>query len=158
MMKEVLIADYKSPLGWIRIQGNQEGICRLDFIDDENGFIDQGVNPQLKEWVAQIDQYFQRRRTSFELPLVPNGSDFDQQVWAALQKIPFGQAVSYGDIARQIGRPTAARAVGGANHRNPIAIVIPCHRVIGSQGKLTGYGSGLWRKKWLLEHEGINLV
>ena len=101
----------------------------------------------------QLDAYFIGERTSFDLPLAPGGSEFQQRVWAALQEIPYGQTESYGELAARIGSPGAARAVGLANGKNPIGIVIPCHRVVGSNGSLTGYGGGLERKRALLDLE-----
>ena len=103
---------------------------------------------------AQLSEYFAGTRQEFTLPLSPKGTPFQQKVWAALQTIPYGQTRSYGEIARQIGSPKAARAVGMANHHNPIAILIPCHRVVGQNGALTGYAGGLERKKALLQLEG----
>jgi methylated-DNA-[protein]-cysteine S-methyltransferase len=102
----------------------------------------------------QLREYFAGHRRDFDLPLAPQGTGFQQLVWTALLAIPFGQTRSYGQIAAAIGRPAASRAVGAANGSNPIAIIIPCHRVIGSSGKLTGYGGGLPAKRWLLAHEG----
>jgi methylated-DNA-[protein]-cysteine S-methyltransferase len=113
----------------------------------------RSLSEPLKAAAEQIDAYFAGTLTRFSLPLAPRGSAFQQRVWAALQDIPYGETESYGELARRIGAPGAARAVGLANGRNPIAIVIPCHRVIGSQGKLTGFGGGLDRKKQLLDLE-----
>ena len=104
--------------------------------------------------VTQMDQYFKGQRRKFDLPLAPAGTPFQQEVWQALQTVGFGETASYGRIAQAIGRPQAFRAVGAANGRNPISIIVPCHRIIGSNNTLTGYGGGLWRKTWLLEHEG----
>ncbi len=101
----------------------------------------------------QLSEYFDGRRRAFDLPLVMDGSPFERKVWQALQDIPYGETVSYGEIARRVGRPSAARAVGLANGRNPIAVIVPCHRVIGADGTLTGYGGGLERKRVLLELE-----
>jgi methylated-DNA-[protein]-cysteine S-methyltransferase len=103
--------------------------------------------------VTQLGEYFAGTRTAFDLRLAPVGTPFHQQVWQALQAIPYGATTTYGALAKQLGRPAAARAVGLANGRNPIGIVIPCHRVIGADGTLTGYGGGLPRKRWLLDHE-----
>ena len=103
---------------------------------------------------AQLDEYFAGRRRAFELPLAPRGSLFQLHVWRELRAIPYGTTISYGELARRIGRPGASRAVGLANGRNSLAIVVPCHRVIGADGSLTGYGGGLERKRWLLRHEG----
>lgn len=105
------------------------------------------------EPIRQLQEYFQGSRREFDLPLAPDGTEFQQQVWAELRRIPFGETISYGELARRINNPKAVRAVGLANGRNPISIVIPCHRVIGANGKLTGYGGGLERKKRLLELE-----
>ncbi|GAA4602503.1 methylated-DNA--[protein]-cysteine S-methyltransferase [Actinoallomurus liliacearum] len=103
--------------------------------------------------IGQLEEYFAGRRTTFDLPLAPVGTPFQRQVWAALLEIPFGETVSYGELAERIGRPTAARAVGLANGKNPIGIIVPCHRVVGSTGDLTGYGGGLHRKRHLLAFE-----
>jgi methylated-DNA-[protein]-cysteine S-methyltransferase len=107
----------------------------------------------LAEATRQLEEYFDRRRTTFDLPLAPVGTPFRQAVWAALRTIPYGETASYGEIADQLGQPGAARAVGAANGRNPIGIVIPCHRVVGASGGLTGYGGGLERKRFLLALE-----
>ncbi|MEP6769217.1 MAG: methylated-DNA--[protein]-cysteine S-methyltransferase [Acidobacteriota bacterium] len=102
----------------------------------------------------QLAEYFEGQRTSFDLPLAPAGTVFQRRVWEELVRIPFGERLTYGELARRLGRPAAFRAVGAANGANPIAIVIPCHRVVGSDGSLTGYGGGLPLKRWLLDHEG----
>ena len=106
-----------------------------------------------REVLSQLLAYFEGERSLFDLPITPQGTDFQQVVWSALRALRFGERVSYGELARRIGRPSASRAVGHANARNPIGIIIPCHRVIGAGGALTGYGGGLSRKQWLLEHE-----
>ena len=143
---------YKSVLGPIEIVGSRDSILELNFVEDllpgdgELAFC-------IKECVKQIDEYFKGQRKQFFLNLKPRGTDFQKAVWQQLEKIPFGDTASYGEIARSLGRPSASRAVGSANGKNPIAIIIPCHRVIGSDGRLTGYGGGLWRKEWLLTHE-----
>lgn len=103
--------------------------------------------------VRQLQEYFDGRRVTFEIPLAPDGTDFQRRVWMALRDIPYAHTVSYGDIARGVGNPKGVRAVGLANGRNPISIIVPCHRVIGADGSLTGYGGGLERKQWLLAHE-----
>jgi methylated-DNA-[protein]-cysteine S-methyltransferase len=104
--------------------------------------------------VAQLEAYFAGELTDFELPMSMGGTEFQRRVWASLCEIPYGETISYGELARWVGNPKASRAVGLANGRNPVAIVVPCHRVIGADGSLTGYGGGLERKVWLLEHEG----
>ena len=142
----------KTPLGPIKITGNQDSISTLDFVET----VLPGDNDPpscLKIGVRQIDEYFKRVRRRFQLPLDPGGTRFQKSVWRQLEKIPFGEVITYSQLARAVGNPTACRAVGNANGKNPIAIVIPCHRVIGSDGGLTGYGGGLWRKDWLISHE-----
>jgi methylated-DNA-[protein]-cysteine S-methyltransferase len=111
-------------------------------------------DPLLTRAAAQLDEYFGRRRIAFDLPLRPAGTDFQKRVWEALLDIPFGQTHSYGEIATRLGDANASRAVGLANGRNPIAILIPCHRVIGADGSMTGFGGGIERKRFLLELEG----
>lgn len=111
---------------------------------------DDRVLPALRE---QLDGYFGGELEQFDVPLAAQGSDFQRRVWAALREIPYGQTWSYGELAARLGQPTASRAVGLANGRNPVSIVVPCHRVVGSTGALTGYGGGVERKRWLLEHE-----
>jgi methylated-DNA-[protein]-cysteine S-methyltransferase len=137
----------------MEILGSKEGIRWLTFRADA-GLDTPNAPGGLLECRRQLNAYFQRKRTSFCLPILVQGTVFQKQVWRELQKIPYGQTTSYGRIAQSVGRPGGARAVGQANHRNPLPIVIPCHRVVGAGGKLVGYGSGLWRKEWLLRHEG----
>ncbi len=110
-------------------------------------------DPVLAGAAAQLEEYFAGRRTEFDLPLAPEGTDFQRRVWAELMRIPYGETVTYGELARRLGNPTGSRAVGLANGRNPIGIVVPCHRVVGSGGDLTGYGGGLPRKRLLLDLE-----
>jgi methylated-DNA-[protein]-cysteine S-methyltransferase len=110
----------------------------------------------LAEAVRQLEEYFSGKRRIFELPLRLNGTEFQQRVWHALTEIPYGQTWSYGELAKRVGNPNASRAVGLANGRNPVAILVPCHRVIGADGSLTGYGGGVERKQWLLAHEGLH--
>ncbi len=145
-------AFYKSPLGSIKIVGNQDCILSLDFVEEELPD-DTDLPFCLKAGLKQINEYFKGNRSQFLLKLNPEGTKFQRMVWRQLEKIPFGEVVSYGQIAGAIGKPNASRAVGSANGKNPIAIIIPCHRVIGSDGSLTGYGGGLWRKEWLIKHE-----
>jgi len=106
----------------------------------------------------QLSEYFARTRTTFDLPLAPTGTPFQRRVWDALRAIPYGTTTSYGELARRLGGASATRAVGAANGKNPIPIIVPCHRVVGSRGELTGFGGGLDRKRWLLEHEGVALA
>jgi methylated-DNA-[protein]-cysteine S-methyltransferase len=114
----------------------------------------QGSDAVLTEARAQLTAYFEGALRTFSLPLAPNGTDFQRRVWRALEAIPYGTTISYAEVARRVGSTAAVRAVGAANGRNPIPIIVPCHRVIGSDGSLTGFGGGLERKQWLLRHEG----
>jgi len=145
-------AYYKSPLGPIEISGMQDSILAIDFVEEMLPG-DADLPFCLKTCLKQIEEYFSGKRKEFLLKLDAQGTIFQRRVWQQLEKIPYGEVVSYGEIASIIGKPKACRAVGSANGKNPIAIIIPCHRVIGSDGSLTGYGGGLWRKEWLIKHE-----
>lgn len=142
-------------LGWVKITGNakpnNEAITHIDFVATQ----DQPSNetPVLAKAKQQLEEYFAGKRTEFDLPLAPKGTEFQQQVWQELRTIPFGKTTSYQYIAKAVGKPKGSQAVGGANGKNPIAIVIPCHRVIGKNGNLTGYAGGLDKKSWLLALE-----
>ncbi len=142
---------YRSEIGIIKISGTNQGIVSIHFA--EPVVDERGDAPIFGGCLTQLDEYFQGKRRDFTLPLLPEGTDFQLKAWRRLQQIPYGKTVSYREIPVALERPGAARAVGNANHRNPIAILIPCHRVIGKDGSLTGYAGGLWRKQWLLEHE-----
>lgn len=147
-----LTAWYRSPVGTLGLSGTAEGITEIYFSRRAPGIPDAPLG-ELKAAVAQLEEYFRGRRRRFMLNLAPAGTEFQKRVWAELEKIPFGETATYGEIAAAIGKPGASRAVGGANHLNPISIVIPCHRAVGAGSELKGYGGGLWRKRWLLEHE-----
>ena len=145
-------AYYSSPIGLIEVTGNEEGIASLYFVDIKKENISR-IHPSLKECIYQLEEYFSGLRNEFGLKLNPGGTEFQKKVWFQLETIPFGKTTSYLQISKQIGDANATRAVGNANASNPISIIIPCHRVIGNSGKLIGYGGGLWRKEWLLNHE-----
>jgi len=151
--------EYDTLLGRITIAENAGHIVRLSPAFDA-GCLHGGKSetPLIREAFRQLTMYFDGKLFEFSLPLAPQGTDFMQSVWRALQEIPYGETVSYTDIAVKIGNPKASRAVGMANNRNPIAIVIPCHRVIGSDGRLVGYRSGLENKRKLLELEVLNVI
>ena len=145
-----------SPIGDVLIEGNDEVITKLGRIGegfDSDEWVQVDRCGAIKEAAQQLDAYWSGDLFDFDLPLSPGGTPFQNKVWAALRTIPYGKTASYGDIARKIGSPTASRAVGAANGRNPIAIVVPCHRVIGANGTLTGYAGGLDMKRELLAHE-----
>ena len=144
----------ETPIDALLLVGDETGLHQLHFEPHEPPagvpHDDEGV---LAPVVTQLREYFAGDRMTFDLPLSPAGSTFQQKVWMALRDIPYGRTTSYGEIAAELGQPTASRAVGLANGRNPLAVIVPCHRVIGANGALTGFGGGLERKRWLLEHE-----
>ena len=144
---------FDTPLGPIEVSVNEaDAVVRVRFADAAApGVGETGEAGALG--VLQLEEYFSGERRSFDLPLDPEGSDFEKQVWMELQQIPFGTTTTYGEIARKLGDPGGSRAVGLANASNPVAIIIPCHRVIGADGGLTGYAGGMHRKRWLLAHE-----
>jgi methylated-DNA-[protein]-cysteine S-methyltransferase len=154
-----------SPVGELLLTATDEGLTRVWFEEHRHG------GPRSAEWRRaeevggaadrilrttreQLDAYFAGELTSFDIPLAASGTSFQERVWEALRTIPFGHTTSYGELAIRMGEPKAVRAVGAANGRNPISIIVPCHRVIGARGDLTGFGGGIERKRWLLEHEG----
>jgi methylated-DNA-[protein]-cysteine S-methyltransferase len=149
-------AHYNSEIGTIEIVGTGEGIVSLGFVDEPDRDAPD-YHQCLEPCLDQLDEYFHGKRRVFNLSLFLQGTSFQKKVWKALLDIPYGTTQSYADIARKIDNPNAFRAVGNANNKNNIAIIIPCHRVIGSDGHLIGYASGLWRKEWLLAHESKNL-
>jgi methylated-DNA-[protein]-cysteine S-methyltransferase len=140
-----------SPLGITKIVGDEIGITEISIASE--GIISNTIPAELQEAVSQLNDYFEGNRTEFTFKLNPKGTEFQQKVWQELHNIPFGKTISYLDLSKKLGDVKAIRAVASANGKNPLWIVIPCHRVIGTDGSLTGYAGGLWRKKWLLEHE-----
>ncbi|MFA7421429.1 MAG: methylated-DNA--[protein]-cysteine S-methyltransferase [Melioribacteraceae bacterium] len=156
MEKKSENVEYKtyinSPVGLLEITGSDEAINRVSFIEEKFDSKFQ-TNSYLQECAKQLEEYFNGGRKEFELNLEPKGTEFQKKVWNELLKVPYGYTKSYLFISKMIGDTLAIRAAAKANGQNPIAIIIPCHRIIGSDGSLTGYAGGLWRKKWLLEHE-----
>ncbi len=158
-MSDVIYSYFASPVGKLLLTSNGSQLTGVHFPNE------QGPCPQQASWYldedhfwnarSQLSEYFAGVRRAFDLSFAAVGTPFEQCVWRELTEIPYGVTVSYRDMARRIGRPTAFRAVGLANGRNPIPIIVPCHRVIGANGSLTGYGGGLERKRWLLELEGV---
>lgn len=146
----------ESPIGLIEVGATAEALVTLYFVDAPRHTA--GSSPLLTMIIEQIAEYFAGTRTSFTMPLHFIGTAFQQRVWQQLLTVPYGQTVAYQEIANALGNPKAVRAVGAANGQNPISIIAPCHRIIGSNGALIGYGGGLWRKEWLLRHEGYLLV
>jgi methylated-DNA-[protein]-cysteine S-methyltransferase len=162
MDSRIFYTTLDSPVGALFLTSNGEAITEL-FMEKHKG----GPKPigdwrrddgLFREAADQLGSYFAGELTEFDLPLATAGAPFQQRVWTELRKIPYGSTISYGELARQVGNPKASRAVGAANGSNPISIIIPCHRVIGSNGKLTGYGGGIERKKFLLEFEAETLA
>jgi len=140
-----------SPIGITKIVGDENGISIISVVEECD--ISKTIPKELQEAVSQLKDYFDGKRTDFNLKLNPKGTEFQQKVWKELQNIPYGKTISYLDLSKKLGNVKTIRAAATANGKNPIWIVIPCHRVIGTDGSLTGYAGGLWRKKWLLEHE-----
>jgi methylated-DNA-[protein]-cysteine S-methyltransferase len=141
----------KTPLGMATITGNENGISVIAIADD--GVVSEAIPLVLQEVVTQLNDYFEGKRTEFDVLLNPQGTDFQKKVWNGLLQIPYGKTMNYLELSKQLGDVKAIRAVASANGKNPLWIIIPCHRVIGTDGSLTGYAGGLWRKKWLLELE-----
>jgi len=164
-MGAIRFTTVPSPVGDLLVAASDRGLTTLAFEVWKHGPSDaeqaswekddgQGTPGELLAQArAQLDQYFDRKRTGFDLPLDLAGTPFQIEVWQALRTIPYGSTISYGELARRVRSPNGSRAVGAANGRNPVAIIVPCHRVIGANGDLTGFGGGMERKRWLLEHE-----
>ena len=145
-------AFYSSPVGWLEVRTGDRGLSAVIFRERKEGE-ETSIPRHLQVCLKQLDEYFQGKRKEFHLDIDWQGTEFQKKVWMEVRKIPFGRTASYGEIARAIGNPGSVRAVGNANGKNRVPIIVPCHRVIGSDGKLVGFGGGLWRKEWLLRHE-----
>jgi AraC family transcriptional regulator of adaptative response/methylated-DNA-[protein]-cysteine methyltransferase len=169
-MERIDVTYIDTGVGRMIAAATDRGVCMLAYEDGrhldlemrqlERSFgapLAEGDNPHFEMLRRQLDEYFAGRRREFDIPLCLTGTDFQKQVWNALWRIPYGSTVSYAEQAAMLGRPSAVRAVAGANGKNRISIILPCHRVIGSDGSLTGYGGGVWRKKRLLELEGVGI-
>ncbi len=156
------IVYYKSPVGALEIRSAGSAISDVLFVNSWKGAkvneaelsFDKPKSPAIKACIKQLDEYFDGKRTEFNIHIQQLGTEFQQSVWTELCKIPYGRTISYMELSKRIGNVKAIRAVGTANGNNSVCIIVPCHRVIGSNGELVGYGGDLWRKKWLLEHEG----
>lgn len=144
------------PLGQLRLTATDRGLRTVGFVEDGEREADD--HPVLRQAADELLEYFAGKRTHFTVPLDPAGTEFQQAVWRQLVTIPCGSTVSYAKIARAVGKPRGSQAVGKANGCNPLAIVVPCHRVVGVSGKLTGYAGGIERKSWLLRHESATLL
>jgi methylated-DNA-[protein]-cysteine S-methyltransferase len=146
---------YESSIGLIEV-GGDTAIRSLYFVDAQRDGVESC--PVVEEAIRQLEEYFAQERRDFDLPLEMDGTAFQRRVWQQLMNVPYGKTATYMDIANGLDNPKAIRAVGAANGQNPISIIVPCHRIIGSNGKLIGYGGGLWCKEWLLRHEGALLI
>lgn len=145
-------AFVKTPLGTAKIEGDEHGVRSISILNTEEA-ITNPVPEVLEDCICQLGDYFNGERTVFDLKLNPQGTDFQKRVWNELLAIPFGKTRTYLEQSKKLGDVKAIRAVASANGKNPLWVIVPCHRVIGTDGSLTGYAGGLWRKKWLLEHE-----
>ncbi len=143
----------ETPLGIATITGDKNGVSSVSVTKTSTNISSTNIPAFLQDAVTQLQEYFDGNRTNFDLLLNPSGTDFQKKVWDELLTIPFGKTATYLDIAKRLGDPKCIRAAASANGKNPLWIIVPCHRVIGSDGSLTGYAGGLWRKKWLLDHE-----
>ncbi len=154
-MEELYYTYYQSPIGLLKIGGTDHYIAELSFIDKpgqvKHG--EPGISEVMHQCTEQLIEFFSGTRKNFDIPVHQPGTFFQQKVWGELLQIPYGKTISYLELSRRIGDEKAIRAVGSTNAKNRIAIIVPCHRVIGSDKSLTGYAGGVWRKKWLLQHE-----
>lgn len=147
------VAYLQTPLGIAYVEGDTDGIQVVSIKDGTSPPFNHPIPEDLAPAIEQLTDYFNGQRTVFDLLLNPQGTDFQKRVWQELLKVPYGRTVSYLDLSRRLGDEKAIRAVAAANGKNPIWLIIPCHRIIGTDGSLTGYAGGLWRKKWLIEYE-----
>lgn len=157
-MSATFTTYYQSPVGLLRISGTDTYLSEVNFIDAADNLapddaLQGNLPPMAIQAIEQLIQYFHGGRRVFELPISQTGTEFQQKVWNELLKIPFGKTASYQDMSKRLGDPKVIRAAAAANGKNNVAIIVPCHRVIGSNNDLIGYAGGLWRKKWLLDHE-----
>lgn len=153
-MQELSYTYYQSPIGLIQIAGTDTYITQVHFVDNEDDYMPPtNLTPILTECLEQLIQFFNGNRREFDLPIHQTGTDFQHKVWSQLAAIPFGKTITYMDVAKRLGDPKSIRAAASSNGKNQVAVIVPCHRVVGSNQKLVGYAGGLWRKKWLLDHE-----
>jgi methylated-DNA-[protein]-cysteine S-methyltransferase len=155
MSQELYYTYYESPIGLLRIGGNDQYIAELTYVDNQDQITrgEPGISDVIHQCTEQLIEFFQGRRREFNIPVHQEGTEFQKRVWGELMEIPYGRTISYMDLAKRLGDPKVIRAAASTNGRNNISIIVPCHRVIGSDKTLVGYGGGLWRKKWLLQHE-----
>ncbi|MCW3105526.1 MAG: methylated-DNA--[protein]-cysteine S-methyltransferase [Segetibacter sp.] len=150
-MNEITFTYYKSPIGLLKVAGTEHYISEVSFIDDQNNVVNStAYNPLLHQCIEELIEYFNGKRLSFDIPVYQKGTDFQTKVWGELLNISYGKTISYMTLAKRLGDPNCIRAAASSNGKNNMAIIVPCHRVIGSNQSLVGYAGGLWRKKWLL--------
>ncbi len=153
-MTGIFYTYYKSPVGVLKIGGNEQFISNVTFVDTQDEIISSEDSiPLLHQAVEQLIEYFNGKRLQFDMPVYQQGTAFQQKVWAELLNINFGRTISYMELAKKLGDPKSIRAAASTNGKNNVCIIVPCHRVIGSDQTLVGYAGGLWRKRWLLNHE-----
>lgn len=154
-MDHLYYTYYQSPVGLLKIGGTDNYIAEISFIDNQEQVThgEPGISEVMHQCTEELIEFFNGKRKEFDIPVHQEGTIFQQKVWGELVNIPFGKTISYLDMAKQLGDPKVIRAAASTNGKNKIAIIVPCHRVIGSDKTLIGYGGGLWRKKWLLQHE-----
>ncbi|HRH47171.1 MAG TPA: methylated-DNA--[protein]-cysteine S-methyltransferase [Panacibacter sp.] len=154
-MDHIYYTYYQSPVGLLKIGGTDNYIAEISFIDNQEQVThgEPGISEVMHQCTEELIEFFNGKRREFDIPVHQEGTVFQQKVWGELVNIPFGKTISYLDMAKQLGDPKVIRAAASTNGKNKIAIIVPCHRVIGSDKTLIGYGGGLWRKKWLLQHE-----
>ncbi|HQR93392.1 MAG: cysteine methyltransferase [Sphingobacteriia bacterium 39-39-8] len=154
-MTEVHYTYYESPIGLLKIGGTEQYICELSFIDEPDQMVygEPGITEVMHQCTEELIEFFHGKRKQFSIPVHQDGTDFQTRVWNELLDIPYGKTISYMDLAKKMGDPKVIRAAASTNGKNKICIIVPCHRVIGSDRSLTGYSGGMWRKKWLLQLE-----
>jgi methylated-DNA-[protein]-cysteine S-methyltransferase len=152
-MSNKYVTYLKSPIGQIKITADENSITSILFVFSDTEMEEENINHVLTQCKKELSEYFSGKRKEFDVPIMQLGTEFQKRVWDTLIKIPYGATVSYNFVSKSLGDQKAIRAVGAANGKNQISVIVPCHRVIGSDGSLTGYAGGLWRKKWLLNHE-----
>jgi len=154
-MQEVHYTYYESPIGLLKIGGTEQYICELSFVDEPDQMVygEPGITEVMHQCTEELIEFFHGKRKQFSIPVYQEGTDFQIRVWNELLAIPYGKTISYMDLAKKMGDPKVIRASASTNGKNKICIIVPCHRVIGSDRSLTGYSGGMWRKKWLLQLE-----
>ena len=155
-MDTLFTAYYFSPIGWVEITADQTGIASVLFVEKPARAASEQPPPFLQDCLAQLEEYFKGKRQAFDVPVIVKGTEFQVQVWDELKTVSYAKLTTYKALARKLKNPAAVRAIGNANSRNRLCLIIPCHRVVGSDNNLVGYAGGLWRKEWLIEHEATH--